>query len=84
MINRILFMILILMSFSCSSSGWDSAEGIAYKAEYINICTAGGYTSESSCQCVLDKITAKYSFPINDDKIGEVMRDAYNFTFECY
>ena len=76
-----LFITLILICFSCSS-GWDSAEGRAYKEEFMNSCTMGGYTSSSSCQCVLDKLTAKYSGPFDD--VNGQMQDAYNFGLQCY
>ena len=81
MANKILCIIAILMCLSCSS-GWDSSEGRAYKDSFMNTCMMGDYNMQYSCQCVLDKLMAKYSGP-QDDVNGQ-MRDAYNFGLQCY
>ena len=81
MINKILLIVIILMCCNCSS-GWDTEAGREYKFAFMNECTNGDYTKNTSCLCVLNKLTAKYSGPF--DNVAGQIKDAIKFGMECY
>ena len=71
-----MYVILILICLGCSS-GWNTEEGRAYKEAFMETCTISA--SQYECQCVLDKLTLKYSGPF--DNVKGHWEDAYTLVW---